>query len=372
MNYDTLRLFKSEFWKDKRKIDIVSFNGAECLLKYYDSEIEMNAECSVIEYLLINDVDNVPRIISRNNSSVLMSYHKGIRIFNLFVILDEYSRFDPIGALNIKRDILDRCEQQQSKIQSLLLKWRSQQAYREPYPSSKLETAISILSECLEVNYDKNRMTEEIKKINNYMIQHAAVPFRDSTTKNMILACEELFLPNYSNELERNAEIFDWIASGKIDRLLSCPIIDIDFSSCINDTTPEDDIIGLKFHQRTWDGVIPYASDLAWNFASNPYRAAVSFIVRFFRFGSRKASYKLLHKETAEKRFKYDDPSYYFEVLPKLVNAICPNVVHQYSELFDFNSKVSAGLAATVVCRDYFRESDLYENETPYVDIFPN
>ena len=282
MNYNTLFLFKSEFWKDRRRIDIIPFNGTDCLLKHYDSELEMNTECSIIDYLIKNGIDHVPRIYSHDNSAALMSYHKGIRVFNLFVILDEYSKFDPINALNIKRNILNRCEQQQRNLQRLLSNWKVAQTYREPYPSLKLKTAISILSDCLDITYDNDRMNKEIKHISDYMAQHSFIPFRDSTTKNMILACEDLFLRNYSSESEREAQIFKWIESGKIDKLTSYPIIDIDFSSCINDTTPEDDVIGLKFHQRTWDGTMPSSSDLVWNFASDPYRAAISFIVRFY------------------------------------------------------------------------------------------
>ena len=372
MNRTTLLLFKSEFWKDKRKIEIVPFSGSDCLLKHYDSDLEMDTECSIIEHLIKNGIHHVPRIYSRDSSAALMSYIKGIRVFNLFVVLDEYSKIDPIKALHIKRSILNRCEQQQKNLQNLLLSWKAAQTHYEPYPSLKLETAVSVLSDCLDISYDYGCISKEIRHISDYMAQHSVVPFRDSTTKNMILSCDDLFLRNYSSESERDAQIFKWIDNGKINELLASPIIDIDFSSCINDTTPEDDVIGLKFHQRTWDGSMPNASDLVWNFAPDPYRAAISFMVRFYRFGSRKASYKLLHKETAAKRFKYDDSCYYFDELPKFVNVLCPDVIDEYPAFFDFNTKVYKKLTRVEVCGDYFRESDLYEKETPYVDVFPN
>ena len=59
-------------------------------------------------------------------------------------------------------------------------------------------------------------------------------------------------------------------------------------------------------------------------------------------------------------------------MLPKFINSICPNIVNEYPTLFDFNTKVYAGLIKARICDDYFLKSDLCENETPYIDVFPN
>jgi len=289
------------------------------------------------------------------------------------VVLDEYSKANSTKATDIKRRILHRCEEQQKELQKLLLKWKTTSSFiREPYPSSKLESAISLLSDCLGIRYDRYRMTAEIKRVSDYVAEHSVVPYRDSTTKNMILACEDLFLLNYSNESEREEQIVKWIESGAINEILACPIIDIDFSSCINDTTPEDDVISLILHQRSWNGNAPNASELVWNFASEPYRAALSIIVRFLRFSSRKVAYRTLHKETAAKRHKYDDLFYYFYELPNFVTAVCPDVIEEYPTLFDFNARAHAKLTETEISGDYFQKSDLYENETSYIDVFPH
>lgn len=372
MNNETLLLFKDEFWKDKRRLDIVNHNEQECLLKCYDNTTEKDTEISVINFILENGVSTVPEILVQNEKSVVMPYYKGIRIFNLLVVLDDYEKINPKKALAIKNRIMVLCEQKQSTIQQLLFEWRKHQNFRVPYSSEKIKTAIMILTDCLDIRYSSKKLNREINKLSYFMAENAFVPFRDSTTKNMLLFNENLFLPNFCDETERNRFLIESFDNGSIFELLSSPIIDFDFCSCINDTTPEDDVISLLFHERTWSGCTPNAINLTWNFKEDSYRAAVTFIIRFLRFGSRKAAYKLLHKNVAEKRFKYDDPCYYFKYLKQFVCSLCPSIVDEFPVVFSIIENVYKNLLTSSVDIDYFQESGLCINETPYIDVFPN
>lgn len=372
MNNEALLLFKDEFWKDKRKLDIVTRNGQDCIVKFYDNILEKDTEISVINFFLENGMSTIPRILDQNNQSVVMPYYKGIRIFNLLVALDEYAKINPEKAKIIKDRIIVLCTQKQSEMQRLLLEWRKHQSVRIPYSSEKVKTAIVILSKCLEIQYSSKKLCQEIDNLSRYVKENAFVPFRDSTTKNMLLFDEKLFLPNFNNETERNKYLVELFENNSIFELLSLPIIDFDFSSCMNDTTPEDDVISLLYHERTWNRYYPNSNSLVWNFQPDSYRAAITFIIRFLRFGSRKAAYKILHKNAYKKRFKYDDPCYYFKNLKKFVNNLHPHIIEEYPVIFHVIDEAYKKLLNIHIGVDYFQKSSLCINEKTYIDVFPN
>jgi hypothetical protein len=187
----------------------------------------------------------------------------------------------------------------------------------------------------------------------------------------MILSCKELYLEEFESEKEREDKIFEYINNDFIYEMLKCPIIDYDFSSCIHNTTLEDDVLSYKFHERTWDGNKPTAGALVWSNSPNAHRAGISFIIRFLRFGTRKAAYKLLHENTAAKRFKYDNPIYYFDKLPYFVGSLDDKLVKSYPTLFNFVSLVSSKLKSSSMQSDCFFDAGHGKNETLYVDVFP-
>lgn len=373
MNHNTLLLFKNEFWKDKRKIDIIKINGKEYFSKYYDTVLEKDTELSVIEHLTSKGVNAIPDILYSGEKNIIMPYYKGIRIFNFLVVLQKYEKINKDRSKLIKKLILELCAKKQKAIQYELIEWRKKQAYRDIYPIHKIKTSVSILTDCLNLEYNCNDFDGEIIKLFEYWKKNAAVPFRDSTTKNMLLLDDRLFLPNFRDESERDAYLFNAFDNDSIYELLSKPIIDFDFSSCIHDTTPEDDVVSLLYHEKTWNGQTPHSANLIWNDNNiDCYRAAITFIVRFLRFGSRKAAYKLLHAKTAQKRFKYDDPCYYFMHLERFASALYPDIVYEFPLIFKFVKDVYQQQCFETVAVDYFEQSGLCTDEVPYVDIFPN
>ena len=264
-----------------------------------------------------------------------------------------------------------RCEKKQRHIQMEMLEWRKRQKKRVAYPHAKLKSIVYILANCLGIIIDKNAIEKEIDDINQYWSNVVDVPFRDATTKNMILDSPKLYMENYSSDEERNAYIYKSIHDKTYYEWINAPIVDIDFSSTIHDTTYEDDVISLRYHERTWSGYYPRVDELLWNGEPDMKRAAITFLIRYFRFGGRKAAYRLIHPQAHRIRFKYDNDLFYFKRLPVIMKNLWPSCMDEYPNLMNFIEIASEYLVTAQVRTDLFSE---YENkkEELYTDVFPN
>lgn len=369
---DTVELFKKDLWKDQRKLEVIrNDSNKKMLIKHYDNLEEMDSEISIINHLNNKNVDGIPQIISYGNLSTVMPYYNGIRLFNLFVELDLLTQNHNDKISRIKRELLSKCENRQRTIQEEILIWGNQQIKRKAYPHAKLKSIVYILASCLEIEIEKSAIEKEIDDINCYWEGIVNVPFRDATSKNMILNSSKLSLENYSSDSERANYIRDSIIDGSYIEWLHAPIVDIDFSSTLHNTTLEDDVISLKYHERTWDGVLPHANDLLWIGKSDGKRAAITFLIRYFRFGGRKAAYRLIHPTAHRIRFKYDSDVFYFRKLPMIMKSLWPECMEIYPNLMNFIEVVSRYLVATQVTTDLFLE---YGNKQAnyYTDVYPN
>ena len=87
---ETIALFKKELWKDRRTIDVDIKNGN--LYKHYEDKQELTTEISIAELLNSQGISGIPSIRQANRQvndfTSSMEYYRGIRFFNLFVILD--------------------------------------------------------------------------------------------------------------------------------------------------------------------------------------------------------------------------------------------------------------------------------------------
>lgn len=368
----TIDLFKQDLWKDQRKLEVIKAGDAESLLvKYYDDIEEMNTEISITNFLNHKGVEGIPVIHPYGEKSVVMPYYNGIRLFNLFVELDALTERRDDNISKIKSELVLRCEKKQRHIQKEMLEWRKEQKERVAYPHAKLKSIVYILANCLGIVIDQNAVEKEIDDINHYWSNVVTVPFRDATTKNMILDSPQLYMENYSSDEERNAYIYKSIKDRTYYEWMNAPIIDIDFSSTIHDTTFEDDVISLKYHERTWGGHYPSVNELLWQGEPDMKRAAITFLVRYFRFGGRKAAYRLIHPKAHRIRFKYDNDLFYFERLPEIMKKLWPNCIYEYPNLMSFIETASRYLVTARVTTDLFLE---YGNKQAkfYTDVFPN
>ncbi|MDD5796489.1 MAG: hypothetical protein PUD24_06110 [Oscillospiraceae bacterium] len=369
---EALLLFKNEFWKDSRTITVSE--NSNTLKKHYNNQFELDTEVKILNSLKNEKFFKVPLIKHISNTHIEMQYFKGIRIFNLLVELDLFSRVNSEKSKLIKKTIINQCEIEQIALQhSLINLWEKDHIEIIPYPFSKLTTAVEILKLCLDIECNDLKLSNELNNIYTIYKEYAKVPFRDATTKNMILADEYLHLDQFHSIEDRRKYLFKLFDNENIfEYLASHPIINLDFSSCINTTTPEDDYISLHYHERTYDKTKMLSPPLNWLKDNNPYRAAITFIIRFLRFGGRKAAYKILHDDTAKVRFKYDNPQFYFKKLPLFVNAIYPEICSEYPYTFKFINDVYLRLQKVKTVGDYFMKAGFGSNEKTYFDIFPN
>lgn len=367
---DAVGLFERDLWKDQRVLECKKIAGQQIMVKHYDTSDELQTEVSVSHYLNEKGVEGIPPIEKDKDATTVMPYYSGIRLFNLFVELDALRNDYNDKISSIKRELINRCEQRQMMIQSCLIDWRETQNGREAYPHAKIKSIIDILSFCLGIDIDESVIDGEIASINEYWQKTANVPFRDATPKNMILNSPKLYMENYDSDEERSAYIAASIKNGTYKEWMESQIIDIDFSSCIHDTTYEDDVISLKFHERTWEGAIPSANELLWHGEVNNKRAAITFLIRYFRFGGRKAAYKLMNPRGHRIRFKYDNEQFYFSRLGQILISLWPGCSSEFPNILKFIDTAAKYLPMKNVTTDLFQEYRL-KKPNYYTDVFP-
>lgn len=370
-NSKIVYLFKTDLWKDQRILDIDNSSGAPTMIKHYDNIEELLTEVSVTRFLNSKGISGIPEIRKDAGLTAKMPYYNGIRLFNLFVELDALKSDYNDKISQIKHMLIVRCDQRQRLIQSELINWRDTQNVRIAYPHGKLKSIVDILSYCLGIDIQEGVIESEIDEINKYWSTVVKVPFRDATSKNMILNSPKLYMDNFESDEDRSAYLLASIKNNTYYDWVDAPIIDIDFSSCVHDTTFEDDVISLKYHERTWSGAFPLARELLWNGSPDAKRAAVTFLIRYFRFGGRKAAYRLMHPTGHRIRFKYDNDLFYFARLPQIMTNLWPECKEEYPHMIHFIETTSRYLPMQQVSTDLFLEYNNGQNRTYYTDVFP-
>lgn len=367
----SLEVFRNDLWKDQRRLEKTVRDGEICLIKHYTSEDEARHEKCVLAHLSRTlYTAKVPTVLEEGSTYALLPYLSGIRIFNLFVELDRLKPPLDGASQEIKEAILQRCEANQREIQGALINWSM---HPMPYPMQKITSIIRLLADCLSIEIDQARLDQEVEHLCDIMIKGSTVPFRDATTKNMVLAAPQLWLGEFKCEDERRAFLYESLMSNSRPDWLDSPIYDFDFASCINSTTPEDDVVSLRFHERSWTGMPKNEDELVWHGAPDPQRAAVTFFVRYYRFGGRKAAYRLIHPSGHRIRFRHDNDVFYFERAPSVMKHLWAESAEEFSELMAFTNIVARCLQTPVSPFDCFRaecERTTIQRRY-YVDMFP-
>lgn len=369
----SLEVFRKDLWKDQRTLEKTTRNGEPCLVKYYISEEEASHEISVLKELATGlQIARVPAVLEEGSTYALMPYLSGIRVFNLFVELDRLEPPLDVVGREVKQLILQRCEANQKEIQVALLQW-SQHSHPRPYPAQKITTIIGLLADCLGIEISPDSLNSEINLLCEILTKGSTVPFRDATTKNMVLASPQLWLGEFKSEDERRSFLFESLHGDSRPDWLDGQIVDFDFASCINSTTPEDDVVSLRFHERSWTGMPKNENELVWFGEPDPQRAAITFFVRYYRFGGRKAAYRLLHPSGHRVRFRHDNDLFYFERAPSVMKHLWAESAIQFSELMRFTDIVAKCLQVPLSPFDYFRAKygKPISHRQYYVDMFP-
>lgn len=369
---ETLLSFKRELWKDQRQPQLVEVCGLPGLRKEFSSSQQAEMEAVIIQHVQQNaKIAQVPNIIRKGKNDIVFSYIRGIRLFNLFVELALLPPHLEEAAAYIKESLVAKADRRQAEIQSLLcgmsFPWP-----RTRYPAGeKILSIIRILADTLGIRVKYNVIQAELDIVDQMWSTFASVPFRDATTKNMVLAVDDLWLGNFDGEGARREYIRKTIEQDAVPAWTTGPIVDFDFASCGELTTPEDDPISLRYHESTWNGLLPNAVSLTWGFTPNTVRAAITFLVRYYRFGGRKAAYRLLHPWGHRVRFRHDNDSFYFRQIPLMMEALWPDATSHIREILSFTELLSRQVGTTRAEIDLFVSHGLAEKRTYYVDMYP-
>ena len=393
MQEQLLDLFRKDLCKDQRKLEVIDADSTlrmqttKIIRKHSTTYDEHLNEVSVMDYLRDNGITGIPKFLHNTQKSidyVDIEYFEGIRVFNMLAYLREIVNENPLMlplATTFRDRLLERCMKRQSNIQKVLISWRETQQNRIPYPLEKLKNMVYLLANVMHHSISIGKINEELDKINQRFESIATVPFRDATTKNMILHVPSLHLNNFfvsNNVLEANEKrkkvIFDALVDGTISNFFEAPLVDIDFSSCENDTTIYDDPIGFSCHEISWNG-IPDKKNVCWNPSSElvDEDIALSFIIRFLRFGGRKLAYKIIHSDAYKYRFYYDNGLFYFKNLNTIINRFWNDAHTQIPNLMQFIDLI----ANADIEKFVYHDDNIYDmcrkcDRKFYIDIYPN
>jgi len=366
-----LETFKTDLWKDQRKLSQKDQAGLLCLEKTFLSPEEAEIETNLLRHLENTlTVAKVPRVLASGATSITMPYIKGARLFNLFVELDQLTPpLDVVGRA-IKRRLLTEANARQADIQRALMNFEFGRKSRVYPAGRKVRAIIDILAGCLGMHVDAGQLDKELADFDDRWAKFAYVPFRDATCKNMVLAAEQLWIGNFEGEAERTEYLKGTLSQDGLPEWVYSPVVDFDFSSCVELSTPEDDPISINFHERTWSGSPDVSRSLNWRYDQNAERAALTFIVRYYRFGGRKAAYRLLHPWGHRVRFRYDSDQFYFARLSSIVRAVWGDIDTRMPYLMEITEQIGRNLGTVRADIDYFIGEGLGDKRTYYVDMY--
>lgn len=393
-----IKIFRDDLCKDQREIKIITevnqSSTNKLMRKYNLSAEEFDNEKSVLNYLHLHNMGGIPKILGAGTEELNgkklyyldMEYFDGIRVFNVLAYIkminsgekDIYPK-----AQALRRSIISKCLERQMLIQNLLIDWARENSKTTIYPQIKLNNIINILVAVMHLPIDLKKINEELKFVTAEYNKRATVPFRDSTTKNMILYSPELYLGNFMDK-SNNTIKADEKRFLKFKQLLyentywdiveQKPIIDVDFSSCEHLTTPYDDPIGFSCHEIMYEG-IPHNRSLVWNSSCDiydEYGIAISFIIRFLRFGGRKLAYHIFHPNAYKYRFRYDNEKFYFKNLNDILRHFTPNFEKKTPEFIRFIDLIARyDISKLIDTVDEFEKAFPNCNRKFYIDIFP-
>ncbi len=391
---ELITIFRDDLCKDQREITIMhdtvgKSSTGKIMRKYNTSVEEYNNEIDVINFLISNGITGIPKIVGdgveKDCHYLDMEYYDGIRVYNFFAYLREISAEYPEltdKCASLKSAIFKICLQRQKEIQKGLMLWAERNNKTEVYPQKKLLNIVKILSCVMQLDVDIDKLAQDVKYISDEFEKISVVPFRDSTTKNMVIYCPELYLGNFIDascdvlkaNSKRKEVILKTIKDDTYMHYAECAIIDFDFSSCEHLTSIYDDPIGFKCHEINWDG-IPETSSLIWNTAVPPIEGkdiALSFIVRYLRFGGRKLAYHIFHPDAYIIRFAFDDENFYFDTLSEITRHFWKDADKYIPNFLKFIDLVSAFDKDKIIDdEDEFEEQYPNCNRKFYIDIFP-
>ncbi|MCL2041196.1 MAG: metallophosphoesterase [Bacteroidales bacterium] len=386
--YNIIDYFTNKILKDRRQLVL---NDGNATIRKYFLEEDKGFENKVLTTLFENNF-SVPEIQEQTKDYIDLNYYKGIRIFNLIVSIDALKNKYKQNGLEYKykelndiaEKLLNRCEDNQRKIQLELYNKFKDTKELSKYPQEKLTDMIGLLFSYiknLDTEIDRDIVMEEMNTVYKHFQDYAIVPFRDASIKNMILKNDDLYLKNFNgDENERNKYIEELFTENKLNSIIdTSDIIDLDFSSCIHLTTTYDDVISFRFHEKTapyfsFEDIKPW-NCIMENKETDTNMLSATLIIRFLRFGGRKLLYRIIAPQLHSKRFKHETESYYFKELQNIIshyNIDLPESMKLFKKIEDIlNSGNEEDHFIELDGENIRNKMDEIRRKETYADVFP-
>lgn len=339
--------FRDELWKDLRPFPGGGAPGR--FIKDCFSLQNAQLEAAVLAILRARLGDELfPRPFAVHENLLELENIEGCRLFDLLRHLDRHEAIRGDGrASSAKASLLHSAGLQLSDVQQVL--WEVKELFSlEAYPlESKLRKLLQLFIRVLDLDVEHLGWEANLEDFVDYWESACVqVPFRDATTKNMVVRHPVLAHTNEDGDeiqfhgvgelLEAD---FDWSAAN---------IVDIDFTSIVHRTSFEDDPISLFCHEMTFSpgSIDPTRLLLHPEIAvADAYRTAATFLVRYLRFGGRKLAYRLINPQGFKVRFAFDDPLFYFREISGISTSLSGDFAADFSPLLELVTKIGEAAA---------------------------
>lgn len=369
-----LREFAGDVWKEKRRLEVIDRpTGGRLLRKHCASRVEVDHEIRTLTTLGKLDNNSVPAVRGNGATHIDLDYVEGVRLYTVLRILKELEGVDEFSR-DARKQLVDRSIVNCTHIQRALA-GLTDGAHCYPL-RRKLNALFSLFDHCLSLDLGLDVIDSELHRAETYLSQLSCkVPFRDATPKNLILAWPDIWrgraTPTDQRTLVQKAAS-EWCA-GRASPLAFAPIVSVDFSSCDELTVPEDDPIGLLFHEPAWFGGLPDPAALLWiDVAPDRARLAVGLVVRLYRLGGRRLSYRLLHANGYVARYADESLSFHLACLVEASNSICPDLVALFPTVMAATATILSRIAEGLHTEtDWFTLQYGSELDRYYRDVYP-
>jgi hypothetical protein len=339
--------FLRDLWKDLRPIPHQAAAGTFAKDCFKHSEALREAAVLLILGDRI-DRSGFPIPYSVHDSVLFMERVQGVRLYDLLRHLRKLGddRQDG-GAENAAKILVARARKRLRAVQLELLALRGVLS-EGSYPlEQKLHDLLSLFVRIMDLRAPPRDWERNLEAFVDYWDDECvSVPFRDATTKNMLIADPNLGLPPNADDIDgaQQAAVATVLDQQPASYWDSVRLVDIDFSSIAHTTSPEDDPISLHCHECTFASCMSEPEFFVLDpmlGAPDAYRCAASFFVRYLRFGGRKLAYKLINAQGFKVRFAYDDPLFYFVRLPGICRKMSPAFAEQYAPLLQLVEQIA-------------------------------
>ncbi|MCX5969134.1 MAG: hypothetical protein NTV57_16180 [Cyanobacteria bacterium] len=311
-----------------------------------------------------------PRLLGQQGRHLWLEPLRGIRLYDLIRLLEACATqgsasTDTPSTTAVIEAVLERSRGRLQRLQRHLQVWQGP-AGLHPYPlGRKVAGLVHLLSRLLELPTLEPELRQELRQLSQQWCSWAVLPFRDATSKNVLVLIPEL--DPEQGDPQRLAWLRQQLQAWPLLRWQQLPMRDVDFSSLLHSTVPEDDPISLLAHQRT----LPYSpfsasalTLLPERHGIEPERAALGLLVRWLRFGGRKLAYRLLHPEACSLRFRHDNSLHYFTTMRSQIRLLDPGLEQRIPRLLERLEAI--GLAFGHLHMDAALFSDAYIERFPH------